>query len=390
MLVHVRHWVLAFVAVCCLSAILPATSIADDAHPVHPLAHCPFDHPLKAEGAYAALARGVNLPNWEPNYQGLKPDDGLLLLMLQQGFTHIRLPVDGENLIARYHEKDHIAAYLDHLEATVTRLIGLGFAVTVDMHPAGQFQSLHRSKPAEAFPLLKEAWRRVLSRSDNWQRDKVYFELLNEPTPSQDIWWQQAQQLVLWFNEVDEGRRLIIGPAVYQRHEPLTASIPLQGKDLLYAIHFYDPFVFTHQAMTWAEGSFMARLKQLPFPGDLDHSAVQEQIRIFETAGDREAVQEIRNAYQMRWDAARIKDELSVIAAWSSEHKVPVLMNEFGVLNFDVDLWARVDWLRAVRQAAEAHCFGWTHWDFSDGFALVDSKTTLPDPFILDALMARP
>ncbi len=97
-------------------------------------------------------------------------------------------------------------------------------------------------------------------------------------------------------------------------------------------------------------------------------------------------MQEIRNAYQVRWDPARIKTELATVAAWARDHKVAVLINEFGVLNFDVDPWARADWLRAVRNAAEHHCFGWTHWDFSDGFAVVDPRTTLPDPFILDAL----
>nr|WP_321445889.1 cellulase family glycosylhydrolase [uncultured Cohaesibacter sp.] len=353
-----------------------------------PYAHCPADHPLKRGNDLALLARGFNLPNWDPFYNGLKPDDALLIALKQQGLQHIRLPFDGEYLIAPYHDAETARNYLDQLDETVTRLVGLGFAVTVDMHPGGNFQKLHNRHPDRAYDQLQEIWQHVVDKGRNWPRNKVYFELLNEPTPPQDVWWPQAQKLVSWLNEADKGRRLVVGPAVFQRHEPLETATPLKGEHVIYAIHFYDPFLFTHQAMTWAEGSFMSRLKQLPFPGSIDNPAVQKQIKIFSKANDMDAVKEIRNAYAEPWNAARIKTELAAVAAWSDQHQKPVIINEFGVLDFDVDRFARTDWLRAVRAAAEGHCLGWAHWDFSDGFAMVNPNTTLPDALVLDALTA--
>jgi len=367
------------------SAILHA---AEGIAPPDPYAHCPQDHPLKRGNDSALLARGFNLPNWDPLYSGFKPDDALLSALKQQGLQHVRLPVDGENLISAHHDADHRRAYLDQLDETVTRLVGLGFAVSVDMHPAGHFQKLHSMAPKRAFEQLQEAWQHIVERGRDWPREQVYFELLNEPTPPQNVWWPQAQKLVNWLNDVDKGRRLVVGPAVFQRHEPLVASPPLKGDNIIYAIHFYDPFLFTHQAMTWDEGSFMSRLKQLPFPGSLDHPAVQEQIRRFSAAGETDAVEEIRNAYETPWNADRIRDELSATATWARQHKAAVIINEFGVLDFDVDRFARTDWLRAVRSAAESQCLGWAHWDFSDGFAMVNPQTTLPDPYVLDALTA--
>ena len=351
------------------------------------LAHCADDHPLGKGGTHALLARGFNLPNWDPSYTGYKPDDSLLVHLRKEGFSHIRLPVDGEQLMRRFASANGIESFLDALDTEVLRLIGLGYAVSVDMHPKRRFQTLHRENPDLGYAALLEAWDRVAARARDWPVEMVYFELLNEPTPPQTIWWAQAQELVSYLNGRAPGRALVVGPAVFQRHEPLLSANPLVGKDLTYAIHYYDPFLFTHQAMTWRPGSFMEKIGQLPFPGDLKHPAVQKRLAAMWREGDEEAVKAIEQTYAEPWDAARIASVLAPVGAWAERHGVAVIVNEFGVLTFDVDPWARTDWLRAVRQGAEYHCLGWTHWDFSQGFAMVDPKTSLPDLFVLDALI---
>ena len=41
---------------------------------------------------------------------------------------------------------------------------------------------------------------------------------------------------------------------------------------------------------------------------------------------------------------------------------------------------------RAVREAAEANKFGWAHWDYNQGFGLLD-ETGKPDAALIDVLL---
>ena len=367
------------------------TGIIQHSNPAHAgSAICAATQPMARGRVDAALSRGFNLPNWAPEHDGFKPDDALLSQLLKLGFSHIRLPFNGERLMKRFSSPAKAETYLNALEKAALRLHGLGYVVSIDMHPGDQFQHLHQSAPEKGYNLLVEAWDRISERasSSNWPLQGIYFELLNEPVPPQEIWWLQAQRLVIRLNERAKGRRLVVGPAVYQRYEPLLSADPLVGEGIVYAIHYYDPMVFTHQAMTWDESSYLSRIGQIPFPADASHPALLAQIEKLEASGDEEGAADLRKTFEKKWDAARIDAALAPVGDWARRNNVTVIINEFGVLDFDVDPWARAGWLRAVREGAERHCLGWTHWEFSDGFGMVDPKTTLPDPLVLDALLS--
>lgn len=351
------------------------------------LAACDGVSSLAVGGVDAKLARGFNLPNWDPDYSGYKPDDSLLKQLNRLGFTHIRLPVNGERFMARFASRDQTATYMSALDAEVSRLSNMGYAVSVDMHPSGRFQHIHAAAPKEALSLLMEAWDLIAEAGEKWPKSEVYFELLNEPAADASIWWQQAQTLVTHLNDIATGRRLIVGPAIFQRVEVLAGSEPLKGEGLVYAVHYYDPMAFTHQAMTWMPGSSLAIISQMPFPGDASSPAVLKQAEKLKAAGMDDAAERIIASYKDGWNADRIATALAMVGDWSRRHQKPVIVNEFGTLTFDVDPHDRVNWLRAVRAGAEESCLGWTHWDFSDGFQMVNPETTLPDPLVLDALL---
>ncbi|HUZ66474.1 MAG TPA: endoglucanase, partial [Beijerinckiaceae bacterium] len=74
------------------------------------------------------------------------------------------------------------------------------------------------------------------------------------------------------------------------------------------------------------------------------------------------------------------------LAAWSRVHSVPVVLNEFGVLRFKTTPRDRAAWIEAVRRQAERHGFGWAHWEYGNGFGLLDENGRL-DRQIVDALL---
>ena len=82
-----------------------------------------------------------------------------------------------------------------------------------------------------------------------------------------------------------------------------------------------------------------------------------------------------------------IAGAFGMMAAWSERHGRPVIVNEFGALTFVAPRASRLRWLAAVSRQADAHCIGWTHWDFQDGFGLMDPDTGMPDKRVVDALI---
>ncbi len=81
-----------------------------------------------------------------------------------------------------------------------------------------------------------------------------------------------------------------------------------------------------------------------------------------------------------------MKPAFDMMAGWSARNGRSVIVNEFGVLSYHAPRQARLNWLAAVRWQAEQRCIGWTHWDFQDGFGLIDPGTGMPDPGVMDAL----
>ncbi|MCT4655759.1 MAG: glycoside hydrolase family 5 protein [Cohaesibacter sp.] len=339
---------------------------------------------------YPDLARGINFPNWAPDYRGFKPSEGQLAELFELGFTHLRLPIEGEKLMPAFSSSEETKDFLDHLKRSVQQLQRLGFALSLDMHPGPDFSSLHETKPKQGFEQLRIAWEQLingLSLASAGVQKRLVLELLNEPVPPQGIWWPQAQKLVTHLRKSGITLPLVVGPANYQRFETLVASKPLQGTGLIYAIHYYDPFVFTHQGISWDDTSPLKDIAFLPFPASLDHGAVKAQLYDLKIRGKRKAVEEIETVLARPWTRERIAADLQKVKEWAMEAQAPVLLNEFGVLNFAVAQSARTKWIQSVREAAEDACLGWAHWEYSDGFGFADPQTGQLDPAMIKALL---
>src|SRR5258708_2980656 len=111
----------------------------------------------------AALARGFNLPGWLDNPTPRRPDTSVLATLHARGFTHIRLPVDAELVIEELNGANDVARKLAELDIALQTLTQLGFAVTIDVHPASRFGRLHIAEPSRALTILESLWR-VLAR----------------------------------------------------------------------------------------------------------------------------------------------------------------------------------------------------------------------------------
>jgi endoglucanase len=278
---------------------------------------------------------------------------------------------------------------LAELDDALDILSGIGFAVTIDLHPGPEFQSLHKSNSDVGLAQLTLVWRDLAQRLRNRSSESIYFELLNEPVVDAKIWRQQALSLIKEIRQISPDRTIIYGTAGASRFNDLAASLPLPAANIMYAVHYYDPFVFTHQGLTWEANSPLRYVASAPFPSKLDDPRIKELTKRLRKTGHRISAEEIEKTYQMPWNGRRIEEDISRLANWSARYKVPVVINEFGVLKFTARHRDRIAWLSAVRSAAEQNCIGWAHWEFADGFGFVNMERgdEVIDMTLIDSLL---
>jgi endoglucanase len=338
-------------------------------------------------GRIAALARGFNLPGWLDTTEFRRPDPALLAEMRAAGMTHIRLPVAGELVMPAFSDRQTIARHLAELDRALAELLALGFVVSVDMHPGGPFQDLHRADPDAALAALEDGWRRLAVVVGAFPPDAVFAELLNEPVAPPEVWEPQARQLLKMLRRELPETTLIVGSAIFQRVDVLSSVVPTEDANVVHAVHFYDPMVFTHQGQDWFPDDPMAAMRAVPFPADLATPALDAEVTRLRADGDEEAATAILDWYAEPWNRDTIAAIFAEAGDWSRANDRAVIVNEFGVLNFVAPPADRAAWLSAVAGAAEDACLGWTHWDFQDGFGIIDPATGEPDPAIMDALL---
>ena len=165
---------------------------------------------------------------------------------------------------------------------------------------------------------------------------------------------------------------------------------PVEDKNTIYAVHYYDPFFFTHQGAEWLpENEPVRALQGLSFPLSTTAPSVDENRKRLARANQREALTYLERHVQEPWDEGSIKDTFKLMGDWSRKTERVLLVNEFGVLSHHAPYHARLGWLNEVVQASKANCIGWVHWEYSDGFGFVDPSTNKPDVSIMKALLGH-
>jgi endoglucanase len=327
------------------------------------------------------LARGFNADGWVNGGQS-PPPLALLAQLRKEGMTHVRLPVPAEHIMQRFASKGDRNARLDAVNAAVTTLISLGYYVSIDLHAGESFNQLHRQEPAAAMQAMKDAWQDLAQIMRRHPTDRIFAELLNEPDLDAARWQREAEQLALFVRQLLPRTTLIVGPVNWQRPDSLPGFRPLDDLNVVYAIHFYDPMVFTHQAH-WDPKDPLHYIRGLPYPIRAEDPEVQKLRRQLADGNDAKVLAMLDKATPDE----RIDKWLEPAVLWQQQFSRPIIINEFGVLKAGAPRESRLRWLSSVVSYAQQHCWGWTHWELSQGFGLLDDKSGQIDAGALKALL---
>ncbi|KJC44832.1 endoglucanase [Bradyrhizobium sp. LTSP885] len=328
-----------------------------------------------------ALSRGVNADGWIADPQSAPPRS-LLLELRKAGMTHIRLPVHADDIMPRFATTADRDQHLHTLDAALKTLLALGYAVSVDLHSGKRFNALHKDDPPGAMEEMKDAWTALARVIQHYPADRVFAELLNEPEVDAAQWQNEVEELAVFVRRLLPQTTLITGPVNWQRADALPGFMPLDDPNVVYAIHVYDPMAFTHQAH-WDPSEPLHDITGLPYPIRADDPQVQRLREQLAALNKRKALAILDRAIPDRG----IDKWLQPGAAWQQQYSRPLIINEFGVLKAGAPRDSRLRWLAAVTAYARQHCWGWTHWELSQGFGLADAITGKADPDVLKVLL---
>lgn len=292
-----------------------------------------------------ALRRGVNLGNMldapREGDWGVRAEPSFIEEAASH-FDTVRLPVRWSNHAAATADATLDEAFARRVDAVVDALLARGVRVILNVHHYTQAYGdplhVHEFQVASEVvdQRLVNLWSQIAHRYRN-RSPRLLFELLNEPHHRLDgeAWNLLAARTLAAVRASNPTRVVMIGPGDWNHPRALPRLRLPPDRNLIVAVHTYDPFVFTHQGVTW-------RTPVLP-TGVTCCDAPQRQ---------------------------EVVSGLEAAARWNRAHGVPVHLGEFGA-NVAADMPSRAAYARLVRNEAERRGIGWAWWEFAADFSPV-------------------
>jgi endoglucanase len=338
--------------------------------------------PARAQQA-PELHRGLNLSSWLANAPRQPVFGRDFTLIKQAGFDHVRLPFNPEYYGFKLTPDGGNVTHVDFiaLDRAIAMADQYGLPVILDIHPSGEFVDTLEQYPWAETEFIA-LWKGIAERYKSYSSTSLVFELLNEPQyyKSEARWTKLTERLLPVIRAQSPKRLVIIGAP----HGSDIDALPfLQTTDdpyVIYAFHFYEPYLVTHQGIHMGFDKKMIRyFRAMPFPSAL---ATKPASAYAPSAPDpAEAQNEFQDYFTTPWDADHVTTRIHVAQDWAAQHHVRVLCGEFGVLRNHIDAASRYRWISAARSAMDADGIGWELWDYADLFGVaVPIGATSTDP----------
>jgi hypothetical protein len=286
------------------------------------------------------VGRCINMGNHlEPPREGdwgraIANDD--FAIIRKAGFETVRIPVrwSGHMDVSAPYRID--PAFMARVKAVVRMARAAELNVILNDHG---FDALHVD-PAANRARLAEIWRQVARTFATEPRDKIWFEIANEPhdklTNANLI--ETLSPALAAIRETNPDRPVIIGGEFWSGIDSLaTLELP-SDPHVVPTFHYYDPFAFTHQGATWVN----------PVPP-------------------------IGKSFGSETDRAALAADVAKVRAYVARTGKTPFMGEFGA-HTTVPVAQRVLYQATVRMAFDQAGIASCAWAYTNTYPLYDNK----------------
>lgn len=346
-----------------------------------------ISNPLQAK-AMKYLDKGINITNWLEEdgtlFKGTFKFDGTdVKLMADNGIKSLRFPIDldqyatnrdafvADTTIELKFDDENLFAVLDSFVEWTGKN---GMSFVIDYHEYDNSYNQTSAKNASYIKMMANVWKHVAAHYASSTREDIFFELLNEPDMSKGKvtsanWRTAAQEIIKAIRTVDTTHTIIFGDAQWYSIKLLANGAPLEDKNIIYAIHTYEPFVFTHQGADWADTK---PIKNLMFPYDKEKWSEYSADFGVNKALPTNYKNAILNYYKIG-NKEYILNLILPAKEWAVKNNVPVIINEFGAYKNKSDAQSVLNYMTAMREISDTLQIPLTHWGYTGGFSLFES-----------------
>jgi endoglucanase len=332
------------------------------------------------------------------------------------GFDHMRVPLDLGPLMRGSDAAQQ--RILDDLTAVVSEIHRHGLAVMVPLFPPSLQHELPETYldglDGGKFRLYSATVQRVASALVSIHTGVVALEPMNEPQSKCRVrfgtdWTTYQDVMVERIRRIAPDLPLLLTGGCWSNIEGIVEldTDLLHDRRNLVSVHFYYPFLFTHQSATWTM-PYLAGTIAVPYPASA--GILQETLSLtherFKSlaptpgfdrlAAEQKADVEIDKYFREGEGPAQIEEWMDRVAGWQQRRGIEsdrIVFTEFGAIKqeidtVEIDRASRARWLRDTSSAIERRGWGWTAFVLRDGpFGLyVRESDRHPDPELLRAL----
>lgn len=302
------------------------------------------------------VGRCVNMGNHlEPPKEGdwgRKIADDDFRIIADAGFDSIRLPVSWNEHADMQAPYRIDPAFMKRVKHVVDLALAADLNVILDEH---HYRPIYK-EPAKHAPRLAGLWTQIAAAFKGYPKDKLWFEILNEPHDKMN----NRNLLATLTPALEEIRKtnpdrpVIIGGEFWSGIDSLS-TLPLpDDPHIIPTFHYYDPFNFTHQGAGWVEDT-----------------------------------PPIGRKFGSKADMAQLKKDVDKIRRYIARTGKTPFMGEFGA-HSTASLKQRVKYQKTVRVAFDDLGIGMCAWAYTNTFPLYDSKAKKWLPGMLDAMGVAP
>lgn len=337
------------------------------------------------ENVSFTLHRGVNISHWlsqssargEARAAFFTEKD--VAYIAAEGFDHIRIPIDEEQMFTENGKKNEEAFALLHSALKWCRKHKL--RAVVDLHILRSHHFNAKIKPLFADAELQETfydcWRQISGELHSYSNGWVAYELLNEPVADKpDDWNRLVKQCTKTIRELEPNRTLIIGSNLWQGYQTVKdLKLPENDKNIIVSFHYYHPFLFTHHLASWtAEAEYTGAVH---YPGNV----IQSQDLTTVSAEIAEKYKHWTNEIYNKEVFAKNFDEVLRVA---NTHGLKVYCGEYGCID-TAPVPDRINWWKDINEVFEQKGIARAVWEYKGEFGII--KKGIPDREMINALM---
>ncbi len=331
------------------------------------------------------LHRGINISHWlsQNNARGEARatffTEKDVAYIASEGFDHLRIPIDEEQMFTEDGKKDAEAFALLHKALEWCRKYNL--RAVVDLHILRSHYFNAKVKPLftdeKAQETFYECWRQISSELHTYSNGWVAYELLNEPVADKaEEWNRLVKRCVETIRELEPERTLVIGSNLWQGYQTVKdLQLPANDKNIIISFHYYLPFLFTHYRASWTpESEYTGAVH---YPGNVVHP---EDLDTIPTEIARKYEHWTHEIYNKDVFAQNCDEVLQV----AKSHGLKVYCGEYGCID-TAPVLDRLKWWRDINEVFEQKGIARAVWEYKGEFGII--KKGVPDREMINALM---